>query len=99
MCHIKLFSNTNKVSRTYKFLTNNIAGFFACEKNEQDNDHSKKGGKDQESIQSSTTPDPAYHMGKWRNTINHHKQDPRGQSFHSRWPQGSNEQMQKPDKH
>ena len=25
---------------------------------------SKKGGKDQESIQSSTTPDPEYHMGK-----------------------------------
>ena len=24
----------------------------------------KKGGKDQESIQSSTTPDPRYHMGK-----------------------------------
>ena len=25
---------------------------------------SKKGGKSQESIQSSTTPDPGYHMGK-----------------------------------
>ena len=25
---------------------------------------SKKGGKEQESIQSSTTPDPGYHMGK-----------------------------------
>ena len=25
---------------------------------------SKKGGKDQESMQSSTTPDPAYRMGK-----------------------------------
>ena len=25
---------------------------------------SKKGGKDQESIQLSTTPDPGYHMGK-----------------------------------
>ena len=25
---------------------------------------SKKDGKDQESIQSSTTPDPGYHMGK-----------------------------------
>ena len=24
---------------------------------------SKKGGKDQKSIQSSTTPDPGYHMG------------------------------------
>ena len=26
---------------------------------------SKKGGKGQESIQSSTTPDPGYHIGKW----------------------------------
>ena len=25
---------------------------------------SKKGGKDQESVQSSTTPEPGYHMGK-----------------------------------
>ena len=25
---------------------------------------SKKGGKDQEGIQSSSTPDPGYHMGK-----------------------------------
>ena len=25
---------------------------------------SKKGGKDQESIQSSSLPDPGYHMGK-----------------------------------
>ena len=29
--------------------------------------HSKKEDKDQESIQSSTTPDPGYHMGKWQN--------------------------------
>ena len=27
---------------------------------------SKKGDKDQELIQSSTTPDPGYHMGKWQ---------------------------------
>ena len=26
--------------------------------------HSKQGGKDQESIQSSTTPDPGYHMSE-----------------------------------
>ena len=25
---------------------------------------SKKGGKDQETIQSNTTPDPGYHIGK-----------------------------------
>ena len=35
---------------------------------------SKKDGKDQETIQSSITPDPGYHMGK----------EPRGQSFLSR---------------
>ena len=28
------------------------------------NKQSKKDGKDQETIQSSTTPDPGYHMGK-----------------------------------
>ena len=27
---------------------------------------SKKEAKDQESIQSSTTPDPGYHVGKWQ---------------------------------
>ena len=39
----------------------------------------KKEGKDQESIQSSTTPDQGY---QWENdnvTIRHHKREPRGQ--------------------
>ena len=31
---------------------------------------SMKDGKDQETIQSSTTPDPGYHMGSNKNTIN-----------------------------
>ena len=31
-------------------------------------DLNKKSGKDQKSIQSSTTPDPGHHMGKWKNT-------------------------------
>ena len=35
----------------------------------------KKGGKEQEYIQSSTTPDPGYHMEKWQNTIKHLKQE------------------------
>ena len=26
----------------------------------------KKGGKDREPIESSTTPDPGYHKGKWK---------------------------------
>ena len=45
---------------------------------------SKKEGKDQELIQSSTTPDPRY---QWENdnvTIRHHKREPRGQPFPSR---------------
>ena len=42
---------------------------------------SKKGSKDQKSIQPSTTPDPGYHMGKRQNTIKHRKQEPRGQSY------------------
>ena len=35
---------------------------------------SKKGGKDQETIQSSTTPDPRYHMGKKQKYNKHHQQ-------------------------
>ena len=38
-------------------------------------------------------------MGKWQNTTKHHKREPRGQPFPSKWPQGSNEQTQKHDKH
>ena len=37
----------------------------------------KKGDTDRESIQSTTKPDPGYHMGKWQK----HKQEPRGQPF------------------
>ena len=37
----------------------------------------KKCDKDQESIQSGTTPDPGYH----KHTIKHHKQGPRGSPF------------------
>ena len=38
-------------------------------------------------------------MGTWQNTNKHNEQEPRGQPFPSRWPQGSNEQMRKHDKH
>ena len=44
----------------------------------------KKEGKDQESIQSSTTPDPGYQWESNKLTIRHHKRDPRGQPFRSR---------------
>ena len=54
---------------------------------------SKKKGKDQESIQSSTTPDPGYQWESGNCTIGHHKRELRGQPFPSRWPQGINKQM------
>ena len=44
----------------------------------------KKDGKDQETIQSSTTPDPGYHMGRKQKYNKHHQQEPRGQPFPSR---------------
>ena len=45
---------------------------------------SKKGCKDQESIQSSTTPDPGYKGESDKLTVRHHKRDPIGQPFPSR---------------
>ena len=45
---------------------------------------SKIEGKDQESIQSSTTPDSGYQWESDNFTIRHHKREPRGQPFPSR---------------
>ena len=45
---------------------------------------SKKKAKDQESIQSSTTPDPGYQWESDNFTIRHHEREPRGQPFPSR---------------
>ena len=50
----------------------------------------KKGGKDQESIQSSTTPDSGYQCESDNVTVRHHKREPRGKPFTIRWPQGIN---------
>ena len=53
----------------------------------------KLGCKDQESIQSSTTPDPGYQWNKFHKLIvRHHKREQRGQSFPCRCPQGTNKQ-------
>ena len=41
----------------------------------------KKEGKDQESIQSSTSSDPGYQWESDNITIRHHKREPRGQPF------------------
>ena len=48
------------------------------------NKQSKKGCKDQESIQSSTTPDPGYQRKSDKLTVRLHKREPRGQPFPSR---------------
>ena len=45
---------------------------------------SKKGCKDQESIQSSTTPDPGYQWESDKLTVRQHKREPGGQPFPSR---------------
>ena len=45
---------------------------------------SKKEGKDQESILSSTTPDPGYQWKSDNFTIRHHKREPRGHPFPSK---------------
>ena len=57
--------------------------------NQQINLKCKSGCKDQESIQSSTTLDPGYHWKSDKHTVKHHKREPRGQPFPSRWPQGT----------
>ena len=45
----------------------------------------KQEGKDQESIQSSTTPDPGHHMGRWQeHKGTSHTSEPRDQPFPSR---------------
>ena len=51
---------------------------------------SKKEGKDQEFIQSSTTPDPGYQRESNNLKIRHHKREPRGHPSPSRRPQGIN---------
>ena len=51
-----------------------------------------KKGKDQESIQSSTTLDLGYQLESDNFTIRHRKQKPRGQPFSSSCPQAINKQ-------
>ena len=59
------------------FFTNFKMTYFK-KKNSKE---SKKEGKDQESIQSSTTPDPGYQWENDNATTRHHKREPRGQLF------------------
>ena len=53
-----------------RFESNNISDLLM---------QSKKDGKDQESIQSSTTPGPGYQWESNKHTVRHHKREPRGQ--------------------
>ena len=46
--------------------------------------NSKKEGKDQESIKSSTTPDPGYQWERENFSIRHYKLEPKGHPFPSR---------------
>ena len=74
LLYIKLETNSCPVMR------NNRASRF----------QSKKEDKYQESIHSSTTPDPGYQWESNKLTIRLHKREPRGQPFPSTWPQGIN---------
>ena len=59
---------------------------------------SKEEGKDQEPIQSNTTPDPGHHMRKcYIYNKASHTRERRGQSFPSRRPQGCKEQTRQYD--
>ena len=53
---------------------------------------SKKNGRNMESIQLSTTPDPGHQWESDNFTIRQQKWEPRGHPFPSRWPQGINKQ-------
>ena len=61
-------------------------GFRAATQHRQNNSNnqSKKVCKDQESIQSSTIPDPGYQWQSNKLTVRHQKREPRGQPFPSR---------------
>ena len=70
---------------TLKYVWQKMLGLFGfASKAIGDIFKGKKEGKDQESIQSSTTPDPGYQWESDNVTIRHHKREPRGQPFPSR---------------
>ena len=74
MLHIKY-----QGSSTFGFRQEYILMFFYKPTLTQ----SKKEGKYQESIQSSTTPDPGYQWESDNATNTYHKREPRGQLFSS----------------
>ena len=64
------FCNSAFFSPKYPLPSNNIGDWLI---------QSKKDGKDQESIQSSTTPDPGYQWKSNKLTVRHHKRERKGQ--------------------
>ena len=75
---IKLFLSRSSSDHFYQLIQNSDNSF------QRRRFLSFKEGKDQESIQSSTTPDPGYQWESDNFTIIHHKREPRGQPFPSR---------------
>ena len=73
-------------------LLSKLYKFYESLGRKEDGTQCEKEGKDQESIQLSTTPGPGYQWESNNFTIRHHKREPRGQPFPSRGPQGINKQ-------
>ena len=67
-CNSAFFSQ--KYPRRQRSESNNIGDWLI---------QSKKDGKDQESIQSSTTPDPGYQWESNKLTVRHHRRELRSQ--------------------
>ena len=64
------------------YISHIVLKWHAWSKGEScQNTQSQKKGKDQESIQSSTTPEPGYQWESDNVTIRHHKREPIGQPF------------------
>ena len=67
---IQLFFSSPKYPLPQRSESNNIGDWLT---------QSKEDGKDQESIQSSTTPDPGYQWESNKLTVGHHKRELKGQ--------------------
>ena len=74
MLHIKLWEMEHRASCKHTFCPYTSPRPLGL-------GQSKKKGKDQELIQSSTTPDKGYQWNSDNVIIRHHKREPRGQPF------------------
>ena len=82
----KFFSVLKEYQKQKKIISSRTAAAFnlAIYAKRHRINKSKKEGKDQESIQLRTSPDPGYQWASDNFTIIHHKREPRGQPFPSR---------------